>query len=156
MATPITPILLPVPHLQQPREGDCLPACTYMVMAYIGKRTRYWRLRWLLGTQSFGTPFFHLHRLERLGVTVEAQARGTLVLLHQHLLQNRPCIVSVQTENLPYWPHNTLHAVVVVGMDDKTVYLNDPEFPAAPIAVPSGDFDLAWLAEDERYAVLFA
>ena len=60
----------------------------------------------------------------------------------------------MQTENLPYWPHNTLHAVVVVGIDDRSVYLNDPEFPEAPIAVPVGDFDLAWLAEDERYAIL--
>jgi ABC-type bacteriocin/lantibiotic exporter with double-glycine peptidase domain len=154
MANSLPPVLLSVPHLQQPRDGDCLPACAYMVLAYIDKRIYYWRLRWLLGTQSFGTPFFHLRRLERLGITVEGQARGTLILLHQHLLQNRPCIVSVQTENLPYWPHNTLHAVVVVGIDDRSVYLNDPEFPEAPIAVPVGDFDLAWLAEDERYAIL--
>jgi ABC-type bacteriocin/lantibiotic exporter with double-glycine peptidase domain len=154
MSEYFTPILLSVPHLQQSRDGDCLPACAYMILSYIGKRIRYWRLRWLLGTQSFGTPFFHIRRIERLGITVEVKSRGTLALLHQHLLQNHPCLVSVQTENLPYWAHNTLHAVVVVGMDDKTVYLNDPEFPEAPIAVSLGDFDLAWLAEDERYAVL--
>jgi ABC-type bacteriocin/lantibiotic exporter with double-glycine peptidase domain len=145
---------LPVPHLQQQRDGDCLPACAYMVLAYMGKRIIFWRLRWLLGTKSFGTPFSHLRHLERLGLTVDAGVRGNLALLHQHLRQNHPCIVSIETENLPHWQRNTLHAVVVVGMADGFIYLNDPEFPEAPIPVASGDFDLAWLAQDERYAVL--
>ena len=34
----------------------------------------------------------------------------------------------------------------------KQVYLNDPEFPHAPIPVSIGDFDLAWLERDELYA----
>ena len=148
MTSHLSPVLLTVPHLQQSNDGECLPAYAYMILAYLNRRTRYWRVRWLLGTQSFGTPFSHIRRLERLGVTVEAHTRGTLAVLHAHLLQNHPCLVSVQTQNLPYWSYNTLHAVVVVGMDDQTVYLNDPEVPDAPIAVPIGDFDLAWLAED--------
>ena len=154
MHSPYAPVLLSVPHLQQPRDGDCLPVCAYMVLAYMGKKTRYWRLRWLLGTKSFGTPFLHIRYLESLGITVEAQAKGNLTTLHQHLTQNHPCIVSLQTENLPYWNRNALHAVVVVGMNENYIYLNDPELPDAPIPVTQGDFDLAWLAQDERYAVL--
>jgi|GEM_PF-2396534 len=34
------------------------------------------------------------------------------------------------------------------------VHLNDPEFDLAPLLTPIGDFDLAWLARDELYAVL--
>jgi len=34
------------------------------------------------------------------------------------------------------------------------VHLNDPEFEIAPLLTPIGDFDLAWLARDELYAVL--
>ena len=39
-------------------------------------------------------------------------------------------------------------------IDSDHVYLNDPDLPEAPVAVPLADFDLAWLAQDERYAVL--
>ncbi len=148
------PILLPVPHLQQSSDGDCLPACAYMILVYLGKRTRFWRLRWLMGTKSFGTPFLHIRNLQQLGITVEIKTRGNLALLHQNLMQNRPCIVSIQTEHLPYWNRNALHAVVVVGMDNDTIYLNDPELPDAPVSVSLGDFDLAWLAQDERFSVL--
>ena len=47
-----------------------------------------------------------------------------------------------------------LHAVVIVGMDATHVHLNDPGLPDGPIPVPIGEFDLAWLAQYERYAVL--
>lgn len=154
MPPTFTPILLPVPHLQQSNDGDCLPTCAYMVLAYLGKRTRLWRLRWLMRVKSFGTPFFHIRNLQQLGITVELKTQGSLPLLHQNLLQNHPCIVSIQTENLPYWNRNALHAVVVVGIDHEAIYLNDPELPEAPVAVSHGDFELAWLAQDERFAIL--
>lgn len=64
-------------------------------------------------------------------------------------------IISVQTKELPYWQGiASLHAVVLVGMDEEYVYLNDPEWPDAPIRVAIGDFDLAWLARGERFALL--
>ncbi|MCB0110491.1 MAG: C39 family peptidase [Caldilineaceae bacterium] len=148
------PILLSVPHLQQPSDGDCLPACVYMILSYYERRVRFWRLRRLLATKSFGTPFSNLQQLESGGVKVTLETRGDLSVLHRYLVQNIPCIASVQTEHLPYWTYNTLHAVVVVGIDSSQIYLNDPELPEAPVAVPLGDFDLAWLAQDERYAVL--
>ncbi|MEZ4732190.1 MAG: hypothetical protein R3E79_34160 [Caldilineaceae bacterium] len=46
------------------------------------------------------------------------------------------------------------HAVVVVGFDEQSIYLHDPEFAESPINVSYGDFDLAWLEHDEMYAVL--
>lgn len=147
-------ILLPVPHLQQPSDGDCLPACAYMVLAYLGKKTRFWRLRRIMSTKSFGTPFYNISRLSQLGFEVHLQARGTLATLHSYLQRDYPCIVSIQTEHLSYWDRNALHAVVVVGMDNDAIYLNDPELPDAPVTVSHGDFDLAWLTQDERFAVL--
>lgn len=92
--------------------------------------------------------------MERLRLTVEVATHGTVAMLHQYLMQDQPVIVSVQTENLPHWSYNTLHAVVVVGITENQIYLNDPEFPEAPIEAPVGDFELAWLPQDERYAVI--
>jgi len=66
----------------------------------------------------------------------------------------QPCIAFVKTGELPYWKRSVDHAVVVAGIDDGYVYLNDPDLPTAPISVSLGDFDLAWLEHDEMYAVL--
>jgi len=34
------------------------------------------------------------------------------------------------------------------------IYVNDPHFDDAPIAVPRGDFELAWLERDYYYALI--
>jgi uncharacterized protein YvpB len=60
----------------------------------------------------------------------------------------------VRTGELPYWTYQTDHAVVVVGFDEGHVYVNDPDRPGAPIAVPVGDFELAWLERDYAYALI--
>jgi ABC-type bacteriocin/lantibiotic exporter with double-glycine peptidase domain len=91
------PILLPVPHLQQLADGDCLPACAFMVLTYMGKKTRFWRLRWLLGTKSFGTPFLHIRHLQQLGITVEVQARGTLSMIQNFQTHRLPLRVMILT-----------------------------------------------------------
>lgn len=122
-----------------------------MVLMYLGRSVRYERLVRLLGTKDHGTPFSNLRRLEQIGVQVTV-ASGTLTQLYHQLSQNGPCITSVQTADLPHWEVQTDHAVVVVGMDHQYVYLNDPSFEIAPIIVPLGDFDLAWLAKDEDFA----
>lgn len=145
-------VLLPVAHRTQQSGADCLPTCAMMVLAHMGYAVRYGRLMRMLNTSDIGTPFSNLRSLSRLGVVVTV-ASGTLDLLYEHLCQNQPCIVPVQTVELPHWPHGTEHAVVVVGMDQEYVYMNDPSFDIAPILVPIGDFDLAWLAMDEDYSI---
>ena len=92
-----------------------------------------------------------IRELERLGVTV-VHKQGTLDEIHQHLSNNRPCIAFVKTGNLPYWKRDIDHAVLVVGLDDQIVYLNDPDHERAPVEISRGDFDLAWLERDEYYA----
>lgn len=125
-----------------------------MVLTYIGVSTPYKQILSLLQVRSqLGAPAYNIRRLEQLGITVNYQ-QGTLAELHTHLVNNRPSIVFVKTVELPYWETATDHAIVVVGMDEESVYLNDPEFPDAPIAVTKGDFDLAWLGRDEFYATL--
>ncbi len=151
----LPPVILPVPNIQQHDHGECLAACAAMVLTYLGFPTAYRRLLKLLQIQpQVGTPAPNIRQLEILGLNVVYNTQGTLVELHDHLANNRPCITFVKTIELPYWGEAGDHAVVVVGLDDEHIYLNDPAFTTAPMQVSRGDFDLAWLGRDEFYAVL--
>lgn len=83
-------------------------------------------------------------------------AEGTLELLRRWLDQGVPVIAFVQTDELPYWGGvEARHAVVVVGLDDKNVYLLDLARDPDVIPVSLGDFALAWEDwMDRRYAVI--
>jgi len=146
-------ILLPVTHREQDETADCLAACAAMVLDYMGVLVSYERLLKLLRVQWFGAFAFNIRALEELGVDV-IYKRGTLAELREHLSNKHPPIALVATSELPYWNESTLHAVVVVGIDDQDIYLNDPGFPEAPVKVSHGDFGLAWLERDELYAAL--
>lgn len=150
-----SPIFLPVPHLQQRAPGECLAACAAMVLAYLNFPVDYDRLLKLLRIKGeIGTAASNIHNLAQLGINVIYE-QGTFAKLESHLSNNSPCIASVRTGELPYWNgENLLHAVLIVGLDNHDVYLNDPAFPNAPAQVTRGDFDLAWLDRDEFYAVL--
>lgn len=145
--------LLPVSPLLQRTEADCLPICVQMVLAYLGRAMPYERLVELLGTRWFGTPAGHIERLEQLGIAVTV-ADLSLPAIHQYLDAGLPVIAFVSTADLPYWSEDTDHAVVVVGLDDEAVYVNDPFFPHSPQAVPRPAFELAQLRFDHRCAVL--
>ena len=74
--------------------------------------------------------------------------------LRELLSNHHAPIVAVDAGELPYSDRSTSHVVVVVGIDDHYVYLNDPALTTGAVPVPWGDFDLAWLEKDEQYAVL--
>ena len=144
----------PMAHFQQRHDGDCLAACAAMALNYLGVRRPYRRILRTLGTiVELGTPFSNISHLQAFGVFVTVD-EGTFESLHHRLMQNQPCIVSVNTGELPYWEQATAHAIVVIGLDDVNIYAHDPDLPHGPIAIPLGDFDLAWLEGDELYAVL--
>jgi ABC-type bacteriocin/lantibiotic exporter with double-glycine peptidase domain len=156
--SPPTPIHLPVTHIQQRISGECLAACTAMILTYLRIPASYSQLLKLLDIEPLvGAPFSKIHAVEKLGIAVLYQKHGSLAMLYDYLSQSLPIIVDVETQELPYWQQiSARHVVVVVGMDAQHIYLNDPQFPttAAPMAVALGDFDLAWLERDERYALL--
>lgn len=149
----MTPVRLSVPHIPQHKDGECVAACAAMLLDYMGVSASYNQILKLLGTEWFGTFASQIRKLESLKLTVIYQ-RGTFEDLHHHLSNNHPCIAFVMTEELPYWNEERSHAVVVAGLDDDLIYLNDPAFHDAPKAVSRGDFDLAWIKWDEMYATL--
>jgi len=154
---------LNVPHWQQRRPGECLVACTAMVLTYWGERVVYDQLVQRLGTSNVGTVFAHLDRLRSWRLTIE-RGRGTIEILRHHLAAGRPVIVPVDTALLPYWltrsdvpetERGTDHAVVVVAVDEQHVYVNDPDFAQAPQVVELGWFLDAWRNFAQRYAVIY-
>ncbi len=146
-------ISLPVPHIPQRSSSDCLAACAAMLLGYLGVSVGYERLLRLLGVRPFGTPGSRLYCLAQLGLNVRYTC-GSLDQLFSHLEANLPCIALVRTGQLPYWSYATDHAVVVVGCDDHSVYLNDPAFESAPQRAPHAHFELAWMEFECRYATI--
>jgi ABC-type bacteriocin/lantibiotic exporter with double-glycine peptidase domain len=126
-----------------------------MVLEYLGRPVEYARLVSVLGVRDYGAPSSSIRRLATLGLSV-IFGPGVEADLEAHLSRDEPCIVFLRTGELPYWREDTGHAVVLVGMDDDAVYLNDPAFAQAPRQVSRGDFLLAWLGFDYDYAVVKA
>lgn len=124
-----------------------------MVLEHLGRPMAYADLLRLLSTKPHGTIARNILRLTRLGFTV-IYREGAVAELRAWLDRRQPIIVLVKTGELPYWSYATLHAIVLVGYDETHFYANDPHFSQAPVAIPSGDFELAWLEMGNRYIVI--
>lgn len=155
MPTSLLPVVLPlpVPHREQQQASDCLAACAAMVLDYLDKPTSYNRLLSLLRIGPIGAPRRNILQLTRLGIDV-AYREATLPLVAELLQAGLPIIAFVDTGELSYWSVSTNHALVLVGLNEENVYVNDPAFPDAPISVSVGEFDLAWLNGDNTCAIL--
>jgi len=126
---------LNVPHHKQRGRADCLSACAAMTLAYHGVSIKYSRLlRILKITPNLGAPASHIRRLTQLGIDV-TYGDGDLENLRNYLARGMPSIAFVRTIHLSYWDADSRHAVVVVGMDEAKVYLNDPFYAIAPQSV---------------------
>jgi len=124
-----------------------------MLLDYCGVPVPYDRLLKLLNIGPHGTPGRYLLELRSLGVNVD-YGPASLAELEEYLEHGQPCLVLLRTSELPYWSFATDHAVVVVGLDEEHVFVNDPYFEQAPQQVPIGDFVLAWLEFDYRCGVI--
>lgn len=88
-----------------------------------------------------------------LGVSVLVE-RGEIENLRLNLEAGLPSIAFIATGQLSYWHETTGHAVVVVGLDEERIYLNDPAFADAPKQVSIDEFLLAWIDADQFYALI--
>ncbi len=152
---PSVPVLLTIPHLQQSNNGECLATCAAMILAYSNHPYSSNRLLNTLRIQpEIGAPFSNIVNLEQIGLMVGYRQEGSLATLYRLLTHGWPCLIAVDTGELPYWQSSVGHVVVLVGMDDKYVYLNDPALPEAPMQVTIGHFYLAWYEQNLSYAVI--
>ncbi|MFN8441640.1 MAG: peptidase C39 family protein [Caldilineaceae bacterium] len=140
--------LLPVLHQKQQRQSDCLVACAAMVLGYLHIPVRYEKLIRLLETEQHGSVFSKLENLRALYVNVQIQ-ESSIDQIEEALASGLPTIVAVNTRELKsYWRIGVAHAVIVIGIDDRFVYANDPAFAIAPQKISRAEFELAWLEQD--------
>jgi uncharacterized protein YvpB len=125
-----------------------------MVLDYLNRSVPYERLIELLNiTPDLGAPASNIKRLEALNVSVTYGA-GTIKELTAHVRQGTPCIAFVDTTHLGYWDEIARHAVIVIGLDEGQVYLDDPYFDTCPQSVSRLEFELAWDEMDSTYAII--
>lgn len=144
--------LLPVPHINQRQQTDCLAACAAMVLAFWQMPIPYGRLLSVLNISRYGAPSTNIRNLTQLGVRISYR-EGDLETLRVLLGRGQPCIMFVRTGELPYWSVDTGHAIVIVGYDDLGFHANDPASIQAPRYISDGDLALAWLEFDCEFAV---
>ncbi len=70
------------------------------------------------------------------------------------LQQRTPPIALVNTLHLEHWSLEAAHAVVVLGLDEQTVTINDPAMPAGQSVVGLDNFWLAWDDMANLYCLL--
>ncbi len=74
--------------------------------------------------------------------------------LAAYLKQDFPPIAFINTGQLSYWAETTGHAVVVVGLENDLISLNDPACDEAPQKIAVAEFELAWLDLGQFYAII--
>jgi ABC-type bacteriocin/lantibiotic exporter with double-glycine peptidase domain len=124
-----------------------------MVLNYLQVPINYKRLVKLLRIGPAGAPFRNLRYLESLGLLVVIE-QGVIATLQSYLRRGLPPLAFVHTGQLSYWKEATGHAVVVVGIENDSIYLNDPGFAQAPKRISIAEFELAWIDLDQFYATI--
>jgi ABC-type bacteriocin/lantibiotic exporter with double-glycine peptidase domain len=104
-------------------------------------------LRQLLDTRADGTRARNLTAIASLGFEVQLDS-ANLSQLREALAAGLPPIVFVDTGPLDYWKIDCAHVAVVVGMDDTSVYLNDPFYDTAPQQTSLTSFLQGWARND--------
>ncbi|MEE8304178.1 MAG: cysteine peptidase family C39 domain-containing protein [Candidatus Tectomicrobia bacterium] len=140
--------MLHIPHLPQTNPQDlnsCVPATIRMVLAFQSVPYEEEALCDVLETQPVGTAVLNVLLLNQHvpGCHVEV-ASASLNDLARWIAERIPPIVFVTTGPLSFWQIDCLHALVVVDIDDASVWVHDPAFENAPISIQRDEFLRAW------------
>lgn len=149
-------LLSAIKHRRQ-KQSDCLVICAAIVLEYLGVSWSEEYLARVLGMSEDGTPFFHIERLQKLGVAVNADRDGDLAIFEHALEMGLPVIAGVMTLGWQHWHGETVpHAVVVVGIDQENalIYIDDPAAVNAPIEMSLDEFMIGWEEKERQFAVI--
>lgn len=144
---------LAVPLYKQELPYSCLAAAVRMVIAFSGHTTSEELLRHLLGTKLSGTSARNLLSVEALGFDVQLGFSNKSELLDT-IGSGLPVIAFVNTGPLEYWKIDCAHVVVVVGMTEEAVVVNDPWFDTAPQQTSLQSFLDAWAMNSHLAAII--
>lgn len=126
-----------------------------MVLAHQGVTLGEQELCDLLDMQLAGTKVWNVLLLEQHIADCHVELDSvSFDRLQEMLAAGVPPIAFVVTRHLSYWQRDTIHAIVVVGVTDDEIYVNDPTFPDAPHSVPRTEFAAAWSELDFLTAVV--
>ena len=104
-----------------------------MVLQYLHIPFQYEHLINLFETRYFGASFSKLTKLETLGLFVTVDEWGDISSIDQYLQAGLPILANVNTGELTsYWTDETSHVVLIIGLDENWVHVNDPAFDDAP------------------------
>lgn len=155
------PSLLPVPDVRQSTVYSCGASALQAVLMYYGEEFREDELMVMLGTdcEDGTTPAAMMALACKLGYQTELKENLTLVDLEESLGRGVPVIVAAQawreTEQ-PEWSQrwDDGHYLVVIGLDGKNVYFEDPSLLASRGVIPRAEFETRWHdveADGRRY-----
>jgi predicted double-glycine peptidase len=141
--------LLPVQPFQETLHASmCGPASLKMVLAYYGVEKTEQELAVLAGTDvKLGTSAEGIQKAaEGLGFHVEIKNNSSLPDMQTWLDKKVPVIVDWFTRGRSDYPDAEMadgHYSVVVGLDEKCIYLQDPEIGNLR-TIPRDDFLRVW------------
>lgn len=146
------PKLLPLPDVRQATTYTCGVASLQSLLAYWGKGGDWTEKEYAkeLGTTAKdGTDPRPIVRLaHRYGLRAEYRENMTLGDLEKSVRAGKPVMVTYQAyrEGSKPWKDDWIdgHYSVVIGMDSKYVYLEDPSMLGSRGFIPRAEFEERW------------
>jgi uncharacterized protein len=143
-------MLTGVPDVRQAENYSCGASSFQAVMGYYGKNSMEADLRTMLNTTpSHGTyPWDMVRGAQRVGFDAEWRENLTLADLRASLSAGVPVIIDGQRFIAPNssWEDTWTagHYMVVFGLDDRNVYLEDPFLFGSRLNMTHEDFIASW------------
>ena len=144
-------------NIQQQGDLECLVSCCQQVLGHLGiEKEDTWLWNQLQVSTGQVTSFGNLANLEKsLGVVAEKHRdNDDIDQFAPYIESGLPIIVAVDADEPTIWPYYSSHAIVVIGYDEKVVYINDPAQKETGLKVSIREFELAWSRRSHEFAVI--
>lgn len=141
--------ILNVPDVKEPTNYSSGPSSLQAVLAYYGTDTSISKIINITNTTENGTaPDKLVQASIELGFNAQLKENLTLQDLQNNLNQGIPIIILCQAwgDNGTPYSNDTAHGhyMVVIGMDEKNVYLEDPAILGSRGYIPRQEFLERW------------